>query len=70
MIFIFITCALIALYILDVVVRSQEDKDTKIFELELELKMKEEQHDALNDKYRKLEDGMYKLAETVKKKIK
>jgi len=67
MIFIFIICALVALYVLAVVWRSQEDKDAKILELELELKIKEEQLDDLNGKHRELSDGMYKLAETIKK---
>lgn len=67
---ILIICALVALYILAVVWRNQEDKDATIFKLELELKMKEEQLDDLKDNYRELSDGMYKLAEAVKKKIK
>ena len=70
MIFIFIICGLIALLELAIVWRNQEDKDTMIFELELEIKMKDEIIDSLEDKYEKIYDSNYKLAEVIKKKIK
>lgn len=68
MMLIFIICGLIALLELAIVWRSQEDKDQRIFELELELKMKDEMLDSLDEIYEKLYDNNYHNIKKSKKK--
>ncbi len=67
MIFVFIICGLIALLELAIVWRKQEEKDTKILELELEIKMQNETIKILDEKYEKICESNYRLAETIKK---
>lgn len=66
----FIIIGLIALLILAIVWRKQEDKDAKIFELELEVKMKDEIIDSLKDNMKELSDSNYELASTIRKRLK
>lgn len=70
MIFIFLICGLVALLELAIVWKNQEDKDQRIFELELEVKMKDEMIDSLDDKYEHIYDNLYNRVNNFNKKAK